>query len=270
MLYTLAEMDSMWNKVCCGQKHALNPETVEVLSKMRATTNKIDEIKQWYIGVNGEPSMIIPTIIDPKLRTESLQYVLKVRNTGMVFRTFKSLRTNAIITLHPFNVVMEEIAIWVDPKSGEGYSGGSSIANRSRVDTALTTTLSSEAYAAIVLYILIHYQHMNQLGEGRQVMDPDYAKKFRYVIWYDFCKWFFRLWKDKVLNHLLIAEFKNVSKFKVITILYDAKNIILTFRPNICIRIYNYLLKSIQESLALQNWQNMDSPQSRQRKLRVK
>ena len=84
------------------------------------------------------------------------------------------------------NVGIEQIPAWFNSQAEKGYTGGTTIANRLRVETFLKALFGEAGNAAIHLYILHHYSTMFQKEKRETVCEsPDYAERFKYDGWWD-------------------------------------------------------------------------------------
>ena len=133
------------------------------------------------------------------------------------FRTFQDIMNECRPTLDHFYTVIEQIPIWFSATAEKGYSGGTTIANRPRVETPLKTMFGDAGNAAIHLYVLQHCETMLQKQKGRTKCDEiDYSEVFKYDVWYDLGRVLINKWKGPIrFEQFQDALLKNRSRIVV-------------------------------------------------------
>src|SRR5437773_678734 len=118
--------------------------------------------------------------------------------------------------LDQFYIVIEQIPVWFYSQAEKGYTGGTTIANRPRVETFLKALFGEAGNTVIHLYILHHYSTMFQKEKGETVCEsPDYTERFKYDGWWDLGYILLSKWKGKARwdEYLgAIGEYKNKNK----------------------------------------------------------
>ena len=203
----------MWTKVSCEKKETVDGETVELLCSIKPQTGS-EDIKLLFWPQSPEDTPILPGMSDDD-RKKAYQHVMNYRNAGRQFRSFKTIAQQSRNTLLRFYNVIEQIPVWFDADATKGYSGGTALVNRPRVETILAAKFGIAGYAAIMIYVLAHWDLMYEVGKNISCDDASYPQRFRYSVWYDLAKLFFERWKVPCIFQHYVVLFKSIKTLKV-------------------------------------------------------
>jgi hypothetical protein len=203
----------MWSKVSTGKKETVDGETVELLCRITEQTGT-EDIKLLFWPKNSDETPIFPGMSENDRKT-SYQQVVTYRNAGRPFRSFKNIAQQARNTLLRFYNIIEQIPIWFDPDATRGYSGGTSLMSRPRVETILAAKFGIAGYAAIMIYVLVHWDVMFEVGKNVTCDDPSYPQRFKYSVWYDLAKLFFERWKVQPIFQHYVSFYKSIKTLRV-------------------------------------------------------
>jgi hypothetical protein len=203
----------MWIRVSSDKKETVDWETVELLCRITEQTGT-EDIKLLFWPKSSDDTPIFPGMSEQD-RKASYQHVVTYKNAGRPFRSFKSIGQQARNTLLRFYNVIEQIPIWFDPDAAKGYSGGTSLVSRPRVETILATKFGIAGYATIMLYVLAHWDVIYEVGNNVSCDDLSYPQRFKYGVWYDLAKLFFERWRvQPIFQHYLIL-YRSIKTLRV-------------------------------------------------------
>ena len=162
----------------------MDSHTVKVFSKWGKSRvfPTEEEIESAFTPKDGEQHVF--NGLNVSQRKEVMARAKRGRRTE--YRTFLDLMAECRPALDQFYVVVEQIPIWFNAQAEKGYTGGTSIANRPRVETFLTNLFGEAGNAAIHLYVLYHYSTMFQKENGETLCgSAEYLERFQYDVWWD-------------------------------------------------------------------------------------
>jgi hypothetical protein len=135
--------------------------------------------------------------------------------------TLNDFRSNAHKTYLPFYAVAEQICFWFDPDNFcKGYTGGSSISGRPRVEGVLKRALGEQRYYAVMWYLAKHSDELSsttviepkkfyekkkadkdtdsrEAAEALEKSILKYVQQFEHKAWYRLAACMFFAWQVK-------------------------------------------------------------------------
>jgi hypothetical protein len=162
----------MWSKVSTDKKETVDGEIVELLCRITKQTGT-EDIKLLFWLKNSDETPVFPGMSWNDRKT-SYEQVVTYRNTGRPFHSFKSIAQQVWNTLLWFYNIIEQIPIWFDLDATRGYSGGTSLVSHPRVETILAAKFGITSYATIMIYVLVHWDIMFEVGTNVTCDDPLY------------------------------------------------------------------------------------------------
>ena len=118
------------------------------------------------------------------------------------------------INFKQFYEVIEQIPVWFDQEFEKGYSGGSGLVSRPRVEDFLRRRCGQTGYISILCYVLTNYKEMRAIGESTNCDSVDYANRFKYPVWYNVALILFNEWSLEP-RFGYINMIKKLTQFKV-------------------------------------------------------
>lgn len=214
-----------------GEYHwAVDAYTVKVFSKWsgQVVLPTVEEIQQAFDDSDPEAQHVFPGLSGTQ-RQEVLGKAREMRKTD--YRTFQHLINECRPDLDQFYVVMEQIPIWFSATAEKGYNGGTSIANRPRVETTLKSIFDDAGNYAIHLYVLHHYAAMFQKENGDSMcISPDYPDRFEYDVWWDLGYTLLSKWKGPCRWESYLTAIHNYRKGVVVRSTFRKNYLYIEYR----------------------------------------
>lgn len=129
------------------------------------------------------------------------------------FRILSDITNNQRPHLQAFYAVSEQIACWFDEKSRLGYEGGISVNKRSRTEETLCDIFGKGGCAAIILYVISHHLRMNDLGNGFDVEDAEYIRRFKEPVWFRLAYTIMLSWRVRPIERQWYTEVRKLKKY---------------------------------------------------------
>jgi hypothetical protein len=202
----------LWDRLSLGKPELVDQHTVSLLTNVHGGMST-EMIRSWFWSRENERSIFSGMTDEQK--KQSLRQVLNHRDQRVNIDSLKTLFANSRTTFLRFYEIAEQIPVWFDIDAARGYQGGTSIANRPRVEQTLVNLFGRPGYAAIMIHLLVFWKEMHDVGQGIKCDEHLYIQRFQYRPWHQLGYTLFYKWRSDPIYEVYRMAVKDIKQYKV-------------------------------------------------------